>query len=120
MIMNIVVSTSLVFKYHLVGVAIGTLVAMLYHTIYFAWYLRKNIINRPFHHFVKHMVIDILVGILGFIATSGLTMSSVTYIAWIVYAVQVSRIVAAITLILNLLVYKNEFRYILRKVMKKA
>ena len=120
MIVNIVISVTLVFKFQLVGVAIGTLVAMLYHTIYFAWYLRKNIINRPFRHFVKHMVIDFLTGILGFIATSWLTMSSVSYIAWIVYAIEVSAIVAAITLILNLLVYKNEFRYLLRKIMKKG
>lgn len=120
MIMNIVVSIALVFKFQLVGVAIGTLVAMLYHTIYFAWYLRKNIINRSFYHFIKHMIIDILAGILGYIFTSWLTMSSVTYIAWIVYAAEVSGIVATITLILNLFVYKNEFRYLLRKVMKKA
>ena len=41
MILNILISVILVFKFQLVGVAIGTLVAMLYHTVYFAWYLRK-------------------------------------------------------------------------------
>ena len=120
MIINIIISVALVFKFQLVGVAMGTLVAMLYHTIYFAWYLRKNILNRPFHHFVKHMLIDIFAGILSFIITSLLTMNSVTYGAWVMYAVKVTGIVAVITLILNVIIYRNEFTYLLKKIMKKA
>lgn len=120
MMINIVVSVVLVFKLQLVGVAIGTLVAMLYHTIYFAWYLRKNIINRPFHHFVRHMAIDILAGVLGFIATSWLTMSSVTYFAWVIYAFKVAGIVGVVTLALNLFIYKKEFRYLLKKICYRA
>lgn len=120
MFLNIIVSSALIFKFQLVGVAIGTLAAMLFHTIYFAWYLRKNIINRPFCHFVKHMVNDIMAGVLGFIATSWLTMSSVTYGAWILYAVTAAVIVGVITLLLNFLVYRNEFIYLLKKVLKKA
>lgn len=120
MIINIIISVVLVFKYQLVGVAMGTLVAMIYHTIYFAWYLRKNILNRPLHHFVKHMFIDIFIGILSFIATSWLTMNSVTYGAWIMYAVKVAGIVSVITLILNVTVYRNEFTYLLKKIAQKA
>ena len=114
MILNILISVILVFKFQLVGVAIGTLVAMLYHTVYFAWYLRKNIINRPFKHFVKHMIIDIIVCVLGFIATSWLSMNAVTYGAWIVYAVKVGGIICVITLVLNLFVYRNEFTFFLK------
>lgn len=114
MILNILISVILVFKFQLVGVAIGTLVAMLYHTVYFAWYLRKNIINRSFYHFVKHMIIDIVICFLGFIATSWLSMNAVTYGAWIVYAVKVAGIICVITLVLNLFVYRNEFTYFLK------
>ena len=120
MILNIVVSVVLVFKFQLLGVAIGTLVAMLYHTIYFAWYLRKNILNRPFHHFVKHMIVDFAVGMLGFIATSWEKMNSVTYGAWAVYALIVAVIVGVITLVLNLIVYRKEFSYLIKKILKKA
>lgn len=120
MLLNIIISVVLVFKFQFVGVAIGTLIAMLYHTIYFAWYLRKNIINRPFYHFVKHMVIDIITGILSFPATSWLTMSSVTYGAWILYAVKVTVIAGLITFLLNLNVYRKEFAYFLKKVMRKV
>lgn len=120
MVINIILSVVLVFRYQLVGVAIGTLVAMLYHTIYFAWYLRKNILNRPFNHFVKHMVVDIIVGLLSFLATGWLKMGITTYGDWIIYAVIVAVIVGVITFALNLLLYKNEFIYLIRKVLKRT
>ena len=118
MLLNIIFSITLIFKFQLVGVAIGTLVAMLYHTIYFAWYLRKNILNRPFNHFVKHMVVDIIVGVLSFLATGWLRMGITTYGDWIIYAVIVAVIVGVITFALNLLLYKDEFIYLIRKVLK--
>ena len=47
-------------------------------------------------------------------------MNSVTYGAWVMYAVKVTGIVAVITLILNVIIYRNEFTYLLKKIMKKA
>ena len=117
---NIILSIVLVFKFQLVGVACGTLAAMLYHTVYFAWYLRKNIINRPFYHFVKHMIVDVITGALGFIATSWLYMKVDTYLEWIVYAIVVTMVVGLITVGLNLVVYKKEFVYLIKKLLKKA
>ena len=117
---NIVLSVMLVFKFQLIGVAIGTLVAMIYHTIYFAWYLRKNIIHRPFYHFIKHMTVDIAVGVFGFIATGWLTMGTVTYGAWGLYAFVVALIVGMITLLLNLLIYRKEFLHLIKKIFKRT
>ena len=45
-ILNIVISIILVIKYGLIGVAIGTLIALLYKTITFSNYASKKIINR--------------------------------------------------------------------------
>ncbi len=45
-VINIVVSVVLVFNFGLIGVAIGTLAAMAYRTVYLAWYLSRNIIYR--------------------------------------------------------------------------
>ena len=117
---NITLSVMLVFKFQLIGVAIGTLVAMIYHTIYFAWYLRKNIIHRPFYHFIKHMTVDIAVGVFGFIATGWLTMGAVTYGAWVLYALVVALIVGMFTLLLNLLIYRKEFLYLTKKIFKRT
>lgn len=118
--LNIVISTILVFRFELLGVAVGTIAAMLYYTIYFAWYLRKNIINRPFGHFVKHMIVDIAAGIISFAATGWVAMSDTTYFAWFVSAVIVAVIVGVITFALNIVFYRNEFIYLIRRLLKKA
>ena len=55
---NIVVSVVLVFNFGLIGVAIGTLAAMAYRTVYLAWYLSRNIIYRNLRHFLKHILTD--------------------------------------------------------------
>lgn len=56
-ILNIVISVALVPWLGLVGVAIGTLVAMLYRTIYQVIYLKKRILYRPFRIFLKKLLI---------------------------------------------------------------
>jgi O-antigen/teichoic acid export membrane protein len=52
--LNIIISVITVVKYGLIGVAIGTLVAMLYRTCYMVRYLSKNIIYRKQTFFIKH------------------------------------------------------------------
>lgn len=55
---NIVISVVLVSKIGLMGVAIGTLLAMIYRTLYFVWYLHKNIIEYRLMDFVKRICVD--------------------------------------------------------------
>ena len=64
------------------------------------------------------MVVDIIVGVLSFLATGWLRMGITTYGDWIIYAVIVAVIVGVITFALNLLLYKDEFIYLIRKVLK--
>ncbi|MBQ8783274.1 MAG: polysaccharide biosynthesis C-terminal domain-containing protein [Clostridia bacterium] len=45
--LNIVISVVLTHRFGLVGVAIGTLVANLFRTLQYAFYLSKNILHRP-------------------------------------------------------------------------
>lgn len=119
MMINIVVSVILVFRYGLIGVAGGTIVAMFFYTLYVAWYLRKNIINRPFNHIVKHFVVDVIVAVLSYFATGWLTLGEVSYLAWVIYALFVTLIVAAIGLSINMVIYKKEFLFVIRKMLKR-
>lgn len=57
-ILNLATAVVLVLKFGLVGVAVGTLVAMIYRTYYLAWYISRNVINRNLWHFVKHLIVD--------------------------------------------------------------
>ncbi len=52
-ILNIVISIILVQWIGLLGVAIGTVVAITYRTAFQIWYLRDHLINRPLRKFLK-------------------------------------------------------------------
>lgn len=60
-IINIVLSIGLVFKFGLIGIAIGTLAGMGYRMIYSVWFVNTNIIYRPYSKFLKRMVISIII-----------------------------------------------------------
>lgn len=107
---NLVLSIILVIKFGLVGVAIGTLVAMSYRTIYFAFYLKKNILKRSFSHFVKHMVIDFSSALLITICTLRINLTKVTYIDFFIMAVKVAFIAFVLMLFINFVLYKNEMK----------
>lgn len=63
-ILNMGISLILVFNYGLMGVAIGTLVAIMYRTIYFVFYLKQNIVGLQIKNTLKLLLSDIICGIL--------------------------------------------------------
>ena len=104
-ILNVLISVFLVQRYGLIGVAIGTLVAMLYRTLYLAWYLSKNLIQRKLKHFFLHCLVDVI-SVLGMIfATQWIQLSRLTFLAWFVMAFQVGFICLAVSLIVNMIFY---------------
>lgn len=116
---NIVLSVVLVFKLGVVGVAIGTIVAMAYRMVYFAVYLRKNITMRPFRIFLKHIVIDIIAVVCSLLATSSMSLTSVSYTSWLLLSVKVAIVVGAIVVSLNILFYFNLIREAILTLKKK-
>lgn len=56
-LINIVISVILVRSLGLAGIAIGTLIAMVYRMIAHVIYLQKNILFRSLKHFVKKMLV---------------------------------------------------------------
>ena len=107
---NIVVSIALVFKYGLVGIAFGTLAAMLYHTCYFVWYLRKNIICREIKYYFKYLLTDVVVGTISFLIFRNLALSELSYVEWIKKAVIVFAIVLVVALPLFIGVNWEQFK----------
>lgn len=108
MMINIIISVMLVIKYGLVGVAIGTLAAMAYRTVYLAWYLSKNILNRRLIHFNKHLLVDIISIIFMAIATSWIHLDTLSYYSWIIMAAKVGVICILICIIANTIFYKKQ------------
>ncbi len=109
-IINVLVSVALVKKYGLIGVAIGTLVAMLYRTVYLALYLRKSILFRKFSHFVKHFVLDIVTVILVIISTRWVSMDEITWISWIKNSIIVGCISLLECFSINFIFYRKTMR----------
>lgn len=65
--LNIVISLALVRWFGLIGVAIGTLVAMTFRTIDYAVYLSKYVLKRSLKVFVKNLVLSITVAAISYI-----------------------------------------------------
>ena len=59
-IINAVLSVILVWKFGLIGVAIGTLVADLFRYIYYAGYLSKHVLYLSFASFIKRFVFNLM------------------------------------------------------------
>ena len=57
-ILNIVTAVVLVLSLGMEGVAISSIVAMGYRTVYLALYMKNNILNRSIKHFLKHIFVD--------------------------------------------------------------
>ena len=108
MLINIVLSIALVIKFGLVGVAIGTLAAMAYRTVYLAWYLTKNIIYRRLQFFIKHTLVDAVCIFLIVITTSWIKIGPLTYWGWIFMAIKVGLIALPISLGINMIFYRQQ------------
>ena len=105
---NVLVSIILVFKFGLVGVAIGTFVSMLYRTIYLAWFLKNHILFRPFKYFVSQVLVDIVTIAIAVVSTRWITLGNETYLSWLLMALKIGVLVSLESIAVNFLFYKKE------------
>ncbi len=106
-IMNVVLSVVLVIQFGLIGVAIGTLAAMAYQTVWMAHYVSKNLIKWPFKKFIKQITVDAISVILAVTASTWITMPSVSYVSWVIMAVKVALIWLAVMIPINFVFYRE-------------
>lgn len=117
--LNLSISIIMVIKWGLVGVAIGTLVAMSYQTIWMAYYDSKNLIKWPFKLFLKQLGIDVVSVILGVILTNGLKMTDISYFSWIILAIKTGLIWLFVIILVNIVAYCKNMIWIVRRILKK-
>ena len=118
-VMNLVISIFAVSRFGLVGVAIGTLSAMLYQTIWMAVYVSKNFLLRPIKEIVKHLCVDALSFGLSYWLTSFIVIKELSYSSWIVLAIKTAVIWLTISCITNYIAYPNFVKRILSLVHTK-
>ena len=114
-VINIVVSILLVIKFGLVGVAIGSLCAMIFRTCQYAIYMSKNIINRDIYYFIKHILISLTIMAITYLISLGYMNFIDSWIEWIFYAIITTLISIALTLITDLVFYRQDMYNFLRK-----
>ena len=116
---NIVTAVVLVIVWGLEGVAISTIAAMGYRTIYLVYYMKKNVLKRSEMHFVKHLVVDALcVGIMIF-ACSWIDLGAMNYYRWACAAVLVTLICGSISAAVNAVFYGKELWGLFKAIQKR-
>ena len=119
-VLNIVISILMVQHFGLIGVAIGTLIAMMYQTIWMATYVSKNLINWPIKNFIKQFAIDIITAIMMYTATKWIYLSSISYLSWVIMAIKIAAISAIVVALINLVFYHDKIMKLPRMLKKKG
>jgi O-antigen/teichoic acid export membrane protein len=109
-VLNIVLSVVLVQYWGLVGVAVGTIIAVGYRTLYFVWYLSGNILKRSRIYFVKCIGADVLVVAVLLLLCHPFTLQRTDYIAWCWLACKVSLIGVGTSWAVNRLLFPAEVK----------
>lgn len=119
-VINIIISVVTVMNWGLVGVAVGTLAAMVYRTVYYVWYLSKDILVRDLKPFLKIVVVDTIcvasVICIKCFFPSLFKMSGNDYMSWFVFAVKSGTISFSIVTLINLSFYSKHINWFLTRV----
>lgn len=107
--LNISISIISVFKFGLIGVVFGTLVATTFRTIQYATYLSKHIIPRSIWLFIKHIICTFIIalivfGLRGYIISTEIN----SYIMWAIQASIIVVITMVLTIVSDLVFFRPE------------
>lgn len=116
--LNIGLSCFWVRKYGMSGVALATVMAMAYRTIYYVYFLTKNIIKRSLLKFVKRWIativnISAILVVCSFIPCNFESISN--YFEWVGISVIVGCISIIITGIFSMILYRKECKQFIDK-----
>lgn len=112
---NLLVSIVTVKYMGLVGVAIGTLVAMVYQTLWVAIYNYKKLVVRKMKELLKLTLVDCLCIFLSVLIVIKLPIFSDTFIKWLLSAGIVFAIWFFIIFTINYIFYKNKVQFLINK-----
>lgn len=120
--LNIVISVVTVRFWGLVGVAIGTLIAMGYQTIWMAGYDSRNFLQIPVSGFYRHLLVDSISGLsiyfLCQLLPSFFSIVNCDYLSWIVLAIKVAIAAGFVIFIVNILFYREFIKRLLHRVQR--
>lgn len=117
-ILNIVVSVLTVKIWGLIGVAIGTLVAMAYQTIWLAVYDSRHFIYWPLKKVIRQFTVDIISAFIIITFSSHMILNDISYFNWFIMAIKVAIVALFVVFCLNCLFFKSKMRCLTLKFRK--
>lgn len=113
-ISNLLISMLLVYKFGIVGVTIGTIVAMTIRTIEFVYHTNHYILDRKVLKTIKKIALAIIETFIIVIISQYLPMlDNISYLNWVINAIIVGATTSIIVLLINYVIYKKEYFEIL-------
>ena len=119
-ILNIFTSLILVSKYGLIGVAIGTFVAMAYRTVSFIRFVSKEVINLGVGVQVRRYVISFVIYAGLIYSFTFVNVSVSNYFSWVLYSGVSFVVCISITLTVNYLLLRKETLAVVRTFLKRS
>ena len=118
--LNLIVAIIAVKLWGLVGVALGTLVALTYQIVWMAIYNSKNLLRWPITSFMKQIMVDAITAMIAALVCSIVKLESTGYAAWVLMAVHVTGIWFAVIVCVNSICYRDKLITLMRSAMRKS
>ena len=116
-VIDIVISVLLVNIYGLNGIAIGMLVSIVYRMFYLSLYLTQHILFTSKRLLLKRLLVDVLIVISILSSCSFITISQLSYFAWVIMSIKVVILAGLVTIVVNLVFYRQMTLDFIKKIM---
>lgn len=114
--LNIGISILAVSRYGLVGVAFGTLVATIFRSVQYSWYLSRHVVVRSPWIFWRHILISLGVGGVTFaLAQGAYTFAAPNFLLWGLKAALVMLTALALVMMMYALFFRHDLHILIRK-----
>ena len=115
-ILNIAISIILVNRFGIIGVAIGTLVAMIIRTVEFIYHSAKYILKRNIiNSYIKAIVSIFETLLIVFACQHFIKFEIMSYFTWFIYGILIFAIVSIIIILVHLILYKDDAKNVVNK-----
>lgn len=116
---NLTLSVFAVSRWGLIGVAVGTIVAMLYQMLHMGYYVIRHLKVHSFTQTAKQFAVDGITVMIILYITRLISGAEATWLGWFILALKHAAVIAVCTLAVNCVFYYNVTMQMLRKIMDR-
>lgn len=117
--LNLIVSVIAVSRLGLIGVAVGTIIAMCYQTMWMTLYTTRKLIKCPVSHVLKQYFADLLAAAAICATTSWIQLEQNSYVGWFVMAMKVATIALVCIITTSIIFHRKQTILLLKQLLGK-